>query len=262
MFDIPSFLGNDESYTPDYSGPVESLDYTQGLSVRLRDSPETVRGWRLVALRFSTIPDPCYPPDWAIIRAAQESDPDLRYLCCRWIFKPEAARADGSQERVFTRHALGRYVKHPASDKELFFVERAADDHEPAPNQLDRILPDFDNEIVPPYAPLTWDVAWHPWVQLSAAQFRERYIEAPKRKHEAEKRAVQEEMAGRRKEAQKFWDKCLETVSDSEIANWIGQQRMAKAERLRAQRRAIAARKERARQSRKIAPLMFDLGGH
>lgn len=247
---------------PEYLGPTDELDYTQGLSVPIRDSPETVRGWRLVALTFSTIPDPVYPPDMAIIEAAQELDPDLRYLCCRWVFKPEAARSDGATQYVHVRHALGRYVEVPAADKELFFVERAADDHRPAPNQLDRILPDFSDEVVPEYAPLTWDVAWQPWVQLTPEQLRARYVTAPQERHAREKAEIEAEIAGRRREAQKFWDRCLENVADWEIDQYIAKNRLAKAEQMRRQRAARRAIAERARKERAITSLTFDLGGH
>ncbi len=247
---------------PEYMGPREEDSYTNALSVPIRDSPENVRGWRLVGIYLSCVPDAAYPPDWNIIRAAQEMDPDLRYLCARWVFKPEAKYSHGSQPQVFVRHALGRYVRHPQSEKQLFFVDRVADDHYPAPNQLDRILPDFDDEIVPPYAALCWDVYWQPWVQLTKKQFKQRFIDAPVERVRREKMALAIEMAGRQREAQKFWDRCLENISDVEWKQWLGKQRL-KEKTHRAQqmsaKKAIAAQKRR---EAKAPKLTFDLGGH
>lgn len=263
-FDIPAYLGptDEESYVPEYTGPTDSVSYANALSVRLRDSPETVRGWRLVSISFSCIPDACYPPDWAIVNAARENDPDLIYMVARWTFRPEGARSDGGQTQTFTRHALGRHVPVPAADKELFHVEMPADATFPVPNQLDRMLPDFDEEIVPSYGALEWDVYWNPWVQLSDKEFRQRYVVAPQERAAKEKQAVLIEMEYRRREAQKFWNKCLENVADWEIDQWIEKNRLAKAAHLRRERAARRAHNARLKAERGAPKLILDLGGH
>lgn len=247
---------------PEYLGPTDNVSFSNAISVPLRDSPETVRGWRLAGLYFSCVPDPCYPPDPAILRAARESDPDLIYMVVRWVFKPEASRSDGGIPQVFTRHALGRHVTHPAAGKELFFVDMPAYADFAAPNQLDRILPDFDDETVPAYAPLEWDAYWAPWTQLTAKEFRARFVEGPKERYAREKAAVQLEIEGRRREAQKFWDKCLENVPDWEISQYIEKNRLRRAAILRKERAARTAHVKRERASIGPPKLTFDLGGH
>ena len=210
---------------PDWVGKVEAPRQPQALHIPLRTGAKA-RGWRFITLQYSSIPDPQYPYDPAVLAAINEFWPDLRYVGRTSVYA-SPLEEDGHPHRVtFFNHCLGTYVWNPTVEKPKFHVLHPPNMEGPPINQLDVVVQRdefcYNNKSLPmKYHPLDWKAShWFRRIydhHLSSEATIAKYITEKLDRQEREKQAVFDEFNAEKLEMDRYFERRLGELSDVEV---------------------------------------------
>lgn len=186
----------------------------------------TAPGYRDRGMQITAVDDAAYPKDPAVTDALRFVDQGKGLLIPLWIRWSFLSPSDDGAERIVTfgRHAIGRYIYDPVTWRAPLDCTMPPNADFPMPNQLDRILEGRRDpryaDLPGAYLPWDWRLVYHPTIRLSIKELKQRYIDDVRARHLAAVKVQRDIEADLRREAQPYWDKKLEKVSDVEWAEF------------------------------------------
>lgn len=203
--------------------------------------PTTIKGWRELGVSYTCVPDTLYPWDPTVLKMIWDFAPDTIPIWVQWVFQVPLEDADSYREVVFGRHALGRRIVIPNAplpelkvtmptmpvlgvtfDKpnSIWFV------HDGAPDPRSSALPGgylgFDDTILDR---AKQSVIGRNMTQKEFEEYMwERYVLAPQRRAEARKAAIEDDLAYRGADFEKYAKKQIERISDVEAKEYLAGQ--------------------------------------
>lgn len=222
---------------------VRLVDMAQGLinkkaptvSLPIRDSIDTARGYRMIDELWTCIPDAVYPWDADNLQMIREFAPDTIPLWRLSVFFAPNTR----KVVVFGRHALGRHISRPGYDLSPFECSMPTMPclgiSFPRPNKIwfvhegnrNRDYPDipgtylpFDSSIVHRARASVADLP-----SLSDREVRERLKQEMVldvvEERSKRKAALQDDWEQREKDFAPYAQKLIDQISDSEMDQWM-----------------------------------------
>jgi hypothetical protein len=206
--------------------------------------------WKLKGYTLSAVADPIYPYDPAVLDAIHEFWPEAVYLRRLWIYERQ-----GKPYR-FMRHALGSYLWNPRTAKPGFRVEMPVDATFPVPTQIELTLSTEAKPFHPvmPGEFVEWSWATYHYVrsvyddQHTPEQRYEMIVQRRLDEEERQKGKLAQEWEYIKNQDRKYEQRCLDALSDVEIAEYLGEQQ----EKIR---RAKQEKQCRLRKMRESKPL-------
>jgi hypothetical protein len=196
------------------------------------DVPSRPRGWRLIDVTYSCVPDAVYPWDPAVLRAIWEFDPEVVPVWEKWIFMPPLDDSSSDEVLVVGRHCVARHKPTLVNEAYPFLCEMPTMPCQGVvfqrPNVLEFVLADGNKEegtdLPGPY--VAWD--WNLWRLLrelynpctDGQKLGEEYIEREVQRREASKKSVRDDLRARDEDWRKHEKKRLEKISDVEWAEF------------------------------------------
>jgi hypothetical protein len=206
------------------------------VSVPLRDSIDTARGYRQIDEVWTCIPDSMYPWDPEVLKSIREFAPDTVPLWRLSVFFAPNTR----NIVVFGRHALGRHIEQPGYDLTPFRCSMPTMPCQGVsfkrPNKVWFVhegVRNKDFQDVPgTYLPFDFGLAHRAresvgnLPSLSEQEFRRvmmrEMVDGVLEERERRRAELADDFEERRKEFAPYAQKLIDRVSDVEIDEWMG----------------------------------------
>lgn len=199
------------------------------IRIPIRDSFNTVRGWRWLGITYEVAGGDPYK-DPAITSAIRIFDPDMIPMTVRESFLSPADEGAPRTE-VFVRHALGRYIATPHYQHEPFACSTPPGYTGKIPNQIDlvwcgKVFGQYDprgRDLPGPFLPWDWrlhdfvQAAWNWHKNHTVEEMKRRFIHEPIERQEAAFKKRREEQLYQLRDIQKFVTKLLSRLGEPEI---------------------------------------------
>ena len=215
------------------------------ITVPIRDSFHTARGWREVGQIYTLAENAAYPRPKAITKLIHEFDRGVIPGGILWVFRSPSDES-GETDEAFYRHCIFRHVHSEHAHTFNPELQIPGSYKGPTPNFLDCIL----QGRVPD--PRGYDLPFNmvPWDEALVAQLRREYMDDNKAGMQAfvdrvvksdamSAEARREEQRYINDDLQRYVNKKLETISDVDAKEYMGYQ-VHRAEAMVAQARAKA----------------------
>lgn len=185
------------------------------------------QGWKEIGMELSCVPNAVYPWDKEVVAAIRRIAPDIVPVWVRWIFKDP----DGKVV-VFGRHALARVNKDKKNEGVAWPVEMPSMPCNgmwfEAPNDELIIWQSETNSVaedVPgDYKPFNWELykfVADNYKHHDVKELKKRFIDDVKAARQSEREKLAAEQDYIKRDLDKFVDKMLDKVSESEVKDWM-----------------------------------------
>lgn len=202
--------------------------------VREAQSFDQAPGYREIGMFYTCVPDVQYPWDPTIMKEIWRFAPDAIPMWVQWVFLGPKER--GEHIEVFGRHALGRKIWHPNYDltpfhcempsfpcqglsfekpNYIWFVHEGAKLNDGKYKDLPGNFLGFDDSILrrAKDEAVGFNMTEREFIEF----MRETYIEKPRLERERRLKALEEDMAARDADFEKYARGQMDKISDVEI---------------------------------------------
>lgn len=221
MTGLPAWYGEAERRWIQKQRALQAAANAMPVGRPIADSPSNAPGWVDMGQQYSLAEDVEHPRDPTVTKAIQVFDPKLVPLWCRWGFLAPVTK----ELVVFGRHAVGRWVDNPHSEKEALPGMGLLN----LVNQVEFI---WEGTIFGQRDPrgsdlpglyLPWDWRLYSFcrekfvAQPDIKAMKQQFIQAPLEAKQKASEATKADLAYRAKDLQKFVDKKLEEAGEVEM---------------------------------------------